>query len=407
LSDETGAELKVPQDDVSMTPQPAPARSTAPRKVWMFEPLVQHYRLPVFDSLRERAQGRYDFTLFGTLENGRAMGGSSRPYLRESRQRWVRKCGINFLEWRDAEERVRSERPDVLIMTSNVRCLSAWRLPRLCHEYGGHIVGWTKVHAHGLPTILERPIRGNFYRRYDRMLIYGQRSFEELTGYGYPSAHAHVFRNTIDTRRIFEEGDALRTRGKALLASAGLSKRRVLLCIGKMQSQKRLDDLLDAWPALRALDEQLSLVVVGSGPLLESYRERAARVDAERVHVIGHVPEGDDYAWMSIADIFVVPGAVGLAINQALAFGCPTLVADEPGADSEIIVHDETGWRYPPGDTDALIANIRAILTNTDDTRKISQQGREKVRSDVTIEHMVDVIDGVLTELLAQSDQRP
>ena len=376
-------------------------------RVWMFEPRVQHYRVPVFDALRERAKGRYELTILGALQQGASFGGQSRPYFRECGEEPVRRMGVTFLHWPRAEELLRRERPEAVVMAANLRSLSAWSLPRVCREIGASCIGWSKVRGKSLPEPLARAFGGRFFRRFDRMLCYGEQSLEELAGYGYPRERARVFNNTIDTRRIFREGDAIRKRGHELRQKAGLADCLLLVCVGKMQAQKGLDDLLRAWPRLRLIDERLCLVVVGSGPLLDGFRERAAATDPERIRVTGRVPEGDDYAWISTANAFVVPGAVGLAINQSLAFGCPTLIADEPGADAEILRHGETGWRFARGDPAALADAVARVLGQPEEARRISERGRALLREKVTIEHMVDVIDAVMTESLDPYQQIP
>src|SRR5262245_33638788 len=156
----------------------------------------------------------------------------------------------------------------------------------------------------------------------------------------------------------------IRARGDELRRAAGLEGRKILLCIGRMDPEKRHGDLLEAWPRLRTLDPDLRLVMVAGGPLLETVRARAAAVDPERIVVTGRVPEGDDYAWVSACDMGVYPGAVGLAINISLAFGKPTLIADERGSDAEIVRHGVTGWRFRRGDLDALIAAVQRVLEN-------------------------------------------
>jgi len=371
-------------------------------RVWIFQPRIEHYRLPVFDALRDRAAGRYELTVLGALKDGEAFGGGARPYLRECPERPVRRLGLTFLHWEGAEALLRAERPEVVVLTANLRSLSAWRLPGLCRSLGTRCIGWTKVHGYysGLPDFVTKPFRRRFFERFERMILYGEQSLEELVQLAYPRERARVAHNTIDTTRIFREGDAIRERGRRLRAEAGLQDRRVLLCIGKMEPQKRLDDLLAAWPALRALDARLALVVVGAGPGLEGFRERAAAVDPDSIRVTGRVPEGDDYAWIATADAMLVPGAVGLAINQSLAFGCPTVVADERGADSEILEHGVTGWRYPRGDVDALVRTVGRILAEPEAAAAVAARGRARMRDEVTIDHMVDVLDAVLSEAI-------
>ena len=65
--------------------RPAHSRDIPPTdtdlpQVWIFQPAVKHYRLPVWDLLVEQARGRYEITVFGPLDIEPDQI-ASRPYL--------------------------------------------------------------------------------------------------------------------------------------------------------------------------------------------------------------------------------------------------------------------------------------------------------------------------------------
>lgn len=392
-----------------MTQQVAGAIERAPARVWLFQPTIQHYRIPVWDRLIERGAGVYELTVIGPLDDGEAFGGGSRPYFRagDARRHTV---PLAVWTWPGAVRSVLRERPDVVMMASNPRNLSCWRLRHAARRVGAPLVAWSKVHSYsGAPDWLMRPIKRRFFRAMDRVICYGECSRDELRSLGVPDAHIRVAQNTIDTSRIFEEGDRIRQKGRRLRESAGLTDRTVLLCVGRMDAEKRHDDLLESWPALREVEPDLALVLVGSGPLFEKIRSRAAEIDPHHIVLTGRVPEGDDYAWIAAADICVYPGAVGLAINQSLALGCPTMIADERGADSEILRDGVTGWRFPKGDRQRLVATVASILEDREKTSEIVGRARRLMREDVTIGRMVDVIDAAIRDAveLGQARRHP
>lgn len=370
-------------------------------RVWDFHPRVEHYRIALWDGLVERGSELYDLTVCGPLTDGGAFGGGERTYFRDIRCDAFRKFGISMLQWRDAETIVSQEKPDVVIVSANPRNLSNWRLPKVVHEYGGAAVCWTKAHSYSrIPPFIVKPLKRRFYRRYDRAICYGKLSCRELIELGFPADRARVAQNTIDTRRIFEDGDAIRRRGRELRAAAGVTGKKVLLTIGRMDPEKRHQDLLDAWPKLRELDPTLVMVMVSGGPMLEEIRSKAAALDPQRIIVTGRVPEGDDYCWIAGSDITIYPGAVGLAINQSLALGRPTVIADEYGADSEIVEHGVTGWRYQRGDIDALVSAVRTVLNNQPEVDRITNNAVTIMREDVTVENQVRSIDQTIRDAI-------
>lgn len=383
---------------VSCANTPIASEPGIPR-VWIFQPQVVHYRVPVWDLLCECAEDAYELTVLGPLENGRAIGGASRSYLRAFPHESFRRFGLLLARWPGAAELVRRERPEVVIITASPRSTTAWSLPGVCRQVGSAIIGWSKVHSYSsIPAPILRRVKRRFFSRFDRMLCYGDQSLAELIAHGYPPQRARVAANTIDTRRIFEDADAIMARGRALREKAGLIGRTVVLCLGRMDPVKRHSDLLKAWPKLRAYDPKLVLVLVGGGPLLDHVRAGARAVDPDRIIVTGRVPDGDDYAWIAAADLFLVPGGVGLAVNQALAFGRPTVIADESGADSEIVEHGVTGWRYPRGSIDALVDTVCKVLADPEATERVTAHARARLRDHITIGNMVAAMDATIRE---------
>jgi glycosyltransferase involved in cell wall biosynthesis len=359
---------------------------------------VEHYNTPAFDGIRERGttQGAYDLTVLGTLQDGGAFGGQARAYFRSCPLETFRRCRVTFCRWPDAVSLVEHERPDVLVMEANPRNTTAWRLPPRCRRLGIPTVAWSKVHSYSIAAPVMGLIKASFYGRFDRVICYGESGLRELVGLGLPADRIDIARNTVDTVRIFARGDEIRSRGEANRRERGLAGKKILLYIGRMDPDKRHRDLLSAWPRLRGLDPALVMVLVGGGPLLDEIRAESETIDPSRIVVTGRVPEGDDYAWIATSDVCVYPGAIGLAINQSLAFGRPTVIANERGSDTEILVGhgpEQTGWRYPRGNLGELVRTVKHVLGGSDQTAAVCERARALMREQVTLENMIDAID--------------
>jgi len=376
-------------------------------EVWILQPIIEHFRLPVFDKLVERGRGRYELQVFGPLVDGEAKRGGVRPYFREFPFKTRKVVGVNLMHWPEIEREIQRHRPAVVVANTHLRILNSWGLPRHCRKVGGAAVAWGKIHSFSqFPPWLLWPAKRVLYPRYDWAIVYGQSAYEELTGVGMPPDRIRIAKNTIDTERVFSQAGDYVERARALRARHGLEEATILLCVARFDPEKRQSDLLDAWPSLRELRPDLHLVLVGSGPFWEQLRARAEALDPERIHLIGKVPDGEDYVWIAAADATLQPGAVGLAINQSMAFGKPTIIADEEGSDTEILEHGRTGWRYPQGDGAALVAVVREIFANPDATHTITERARARMRDDVNIESMVNVIDRCIGDALSLSGQR-
>jgi glycosyltransferase involved in cell wall biosynthesis len=382
--------------------------SPSPTAVHILQPVIEHYRLPVFDAVLERAGGDYTLAVHGRLIDGEAKGGGTRPYLRHHPYEERRVAGLRFFHWPGIDAELEMARPAVVIANTHLRLLNCWRLPATCARLGAVPVTWGKVHSFsGLPPALLRLGKRRLYRPFARHIVYGEASRRELLEVGIPDETIFIAQNTIDTRSIFDDAESFRRRAAELRRVNAFDDAKILLSVARFDPEKRLGDLVDAWPRLRELDPALRLVLVGGGPLLDEIRARAAAVDSERILVTGRVPVGDDYGWIAAADMTFQCGAVGLAINQSLAFGKPTIIADEYGSDTELVEHGRTGWRYPRGDLDALTGTVREIIAEPKRARAIAAAGRALVHDHANIDRMADAFDACIRAALRLREMRP
>lgn len=381
--------------------------SAPPAQVWFSQDKVWHYRLPIWDRLIEKNKDAYTLKIFGRMDGDHAFGGGSRPYLNHRDLDERSFMGQTYQRCPDMIDLIQRERPDVLVMENNIRNLGYWKITKAAPSLGLGTVGWTKVQSFSnIPTPILQVMKKRFYLPFDALVVYGQTSFDELVALGYPPEKIRIANNTIDTNRIFEDADELIRQGMELKAENGLEGKRIMLNCATMYTKKRQTDLIEAWKTVREWDDDLHLVFVGGGSNLERVREAAHQTDPERIHVLGRVPEGEDYLWIGVSDINVFCGGLGLAINQCLAFGKPTIVADEPGPDSEIVRHNETGWRYERENIQALIDMIKHVMNDEAERTRICANARKLMREEVSIDNMVDKIDSAIRLALEASSQR-
>jgi len=231
--------------------------------------------------------------------DGEALGGGYRDFFHDypCKELYVGKRPIVW--WPGVLKQIKAERPDVVIAIVYPSNLTSWRLPAACVSVGTVAVGWTKVQSPKTHTVSQF-IKRKLFSRYGHMLVYSESSRQELCGLGYPDERVFVTNNTIDTDRIFMFGERYQREANLLRAEHGLTGKRILLCISKMESHKRHEDLLTAWPRLREIDDQLHLVIVGSGSLAEAIHRKCTALVPQRIHFLRRVPEGADYGWIEV-----------------------------------------------------------------------------------------------------------
>ena len=154
--------------------------------------------------------------------------------------------------------------------------------------------------------------------------------------------------------------------------------------------------MIKAAVALMSDGTDFSLVIVGDGPerrYLAKFAAKSlkeAKLPSDRIKFIGRVPGGHDAFWLSVADVSVMGGATGLALNVSMGSGTATLIADEPGSDAELLEHRNNGLRYKAGDVLDLRRNIELLIKNADFANKLGTKARETVLERATVPRMVD-----------------
>jgi glycosyltransferase involved in cell wall biosynthesis len=124
-----------------------------------------------------------------------------------------------------------------------------------------------------------------------------------------------------------------------------------------------LDVAIDAMRVLSAEGHAAHLLVVGAGLSLPSYVARSA--DLERVHFLGEIHDEDELAVIFAAsDLVLIPGAVGLAVNHALAYGLPLVTArgQAHGPEVAIAEHGQNAWFVQTCTADDIASALSFII---------------------------------------------
>jgi glycosyltransferase involved in cell wall biosynthesis len=152
-----------------------------------------------------------------------------------------------------------------------------------------------------------------------------------------------------------------------------------------LQFRKNVDLLLGA---CAELDHQPRLVIVGDGPERE-HLEALAEEIYPSTEFTGAKHGAELKPYFTEADLFVLPGTGGLAIQEAMSYGLPVIVAQGDGTQDDL-VRDENGWQIPPDDFDALLATMRDALSDAARLRKMGEESYRIVKEEINIEKMVE-----------------
>ncbi len=279
---------------------------------------------------------------------------------------------------RDISAWLQDWQPDVLIVEANPRYLSTRAAVRWMRKRDRPVLGW----GLGAPRATEQSggifaaARRAFYRMFDGMIAYSRRGAAEYAALGIPSQRIFVAPNAV-SRRPQAETPARPDRFGSPLS---------VLYVGRLQARKRLDNLLHACSALPP-ELRPQLVIVGDGPARQELQQLAERVCPQTVFP-GDVRGAALEPYFGAADLFVLPGTGGLAVQQAMGYGLPVIAAEGDGT-LEDLVGPGNGWRVPPNDLPALQSALQDLLSDPDRLRKMGRESYRIVCEVANIEMMV------------------
>jgi teichuronic acid biosynthesis glycosyltransferase TuaC len=158
-----------------------------------------------------------------------------------------------------------------------------------------------------------------------------------------------------------------------------------LLYVGRFDSRKGLEVLLEAIALLRQRRDDFRLKLIGGSPV--SGGTDAFRAQAARLELIDCVEFADEQPWTAIpvqlaaADLLVLPSfydSFGIVLIEAMACGLP-VVATRCGGPEDIVT-DEVGRLVEVGNAESLAAGIGAVLDRYEcyDREKIRRCAEER-----------------------------
>jgi glycosyltransferase involved in cell wall biosynthesis len=282
---------------------------------------------------------------------------------------------------------LRTWQPAVLIMEANPRYLSSYFIMHHMKQRGLPLIGWGLGAPRTLGGVLGK-LRHLFLNQFDALITYSRQGLQDYLDLGFTAQKIFVAYNAAVPRPIM----APPQRGMEFP-----TERAAVLYVGRLQERKRVADLIHACAAMMP-ERQPRLWVVGDGPERRSLEELAQQIyPATQFYGAQHGADLDRL--FSRADLFVLPGTGGLAVQQAMSFALPVIVGQADGTQAEL-VRRENGWCLDAPGVEILTETLNAALSNIPGLRAKGLESYRIVREEVNLEKMVDVFVQAVNSVL-------
>jgi glycogen synthase len=187
-----------------------------------------------------------------------------------------------------------------------------------------------------------------------------------------------VIPNGIDPRDLQPVGDLDALRGEF-----AEPEDRLVLLVGRLVYEKGFQLALDALPGVIERVGAVRFLVAGSGTHEADLRAQAQRLGlSEHGVFLGWIGDDALHSLYRIADLCVVPSIYepfGLVALEAMASGCPCIVADTGGLREVVPSGERVGLRFNGGDAEHLGVMIERLLVDGELRDRLVTEASEHV----------------------------
>lgn len=291
---------------------------------------------------------------------------------------------------------IHAQRPEMLLPFILLKSKN----PRICTLHGSQYTSVAMKHS---------TLYSALYRKLERYCLKNSAKIiavDKMTGNEYKERYPiltdkiTVIPTGLDLKKfIISPGGPLRTKYKLP------KKSRVILFVGRLEVEKQLDKLINAFGELsqknKSAANPLILWLVGSGSLRSKLEKQAAAVEPNNIRFMGAVTHETVPEVMNCADIFVLCSAFEgspTVVKESLACGVP-VVASNVGNIPELVVPDRTGELISPDATPKELSSaIQKVLTAIEN-KSITPEGCRKMVKPFGVEVIADKIVGIYNEV--------
>ncbi|MEO0349528.1 MAG: glycosyltransferase [Cyanobacteria bacterium P01_A01_bin.15] len=188
-----------------------------------------------------------------------------------------------------------------------------------------------------------------------------------------------------------------------------------VLFVGRLVEKKGVEYLVRAMAVVQRQRPEVSLVVIGDGPL-RSHLQSLADQLAVRTQFLGQQPPEQVRRWMNQVQVFCGPSIVarsgdaegfGMVFAEAQAMGLP-VVSFATGGIPEAVIHGETGLLSPEKDTAQLSRDLLRLLQDSDLRQRFARAGQAHVAQNFDLQKNTPLLEALYDDVVAKyREQRP
>ncbi len=360
------------------------------KKILLISNKVMHYRVSIYNYFARRfRQNGWDFIVRSNAlqkENPHPLDFD------------FREIEFSFGNYRKEIDRIN---PDVVILFLHLKDLILWPLIHWLRMKKIPVIGWTKgMNLDDPDSRIKYHLFNYVHSKCDGLILYSKNEIPYLKEHN--RGKVFIANNTIN----FEDFPLVPDTKEQIKREFNVPFEKVVLSVGRMDvggQRKKIQHLIEVFRGIGL--PGTGLVIVGAGVS----NELQNRMNKKNTLYLGEVYDAKNVQISKIfkmADLFSIPGHVGLGLVQAFYFGLP-IVTEEGLQPPEIhyLVDGRNGFIVPNDDIDALRNKIRYLLENDAVRKTFSANARRDILEKGSIHNMFMGFQNCVDSVASQKEQ--
>jgi glycosyltransferase involved in cell wall biosynthesis len=224
------------------------------------------------------------------------------------------------------------------------------------------------------------------YRRFvlkfiDAMSCNGQLSLEYTKWLGIPAERITTGHMVADTENLQRAISFLQKSEFRSIREKWGSPEIIFVSVGKLIKRKGIKELLLGWSLLEKIDTEIgTLIIIGTGPEMDSLKSLVRGLKLKKVIFEGHVAYDEIARYYAVADVLVMPTLEdnwSLVVPEAMACGLPILCSKYNGCYPELIASGKNGWVFDPLSIKDTYQALRKCIDNRSRLKQMGQKSKE------------------------------
>lgn len=229
-------------------------------------------------------------------------------------------------------------------------------------------------------------IRRSFYNQIDQYICLNDEQIQLLKAIGFDSSKIIKKYNFVPDRQVNVTASTFKTLPK-----------RYVVFYGRIGAEKGVRVLQRIWNEI----DDIPLVVMGSGPLEESFRRWTE--SRQNVIFLGYTPHEQCMAIVKGAEFVVFPSiwyeGCSMVEIESESLGKP-LIATDLGFSSEAIQNGVNGYKVKHNDIEGFVNTIKTLWSNPNLCKRMGFQTRldyeRKYTPDLNYRQLIDIYQKIM-----------